>query len=99
MALALPIKKIGVGTAQPAGCGQVSGSHTRRELQRIDRDQLIGVRKRQRPQENAIDQTEDGRRYSNSKRQREDRSHCESWTAAKLAQGKGHILQHRRKHG
>ena len=99
MALALPIKKVGIGTAKLVRGGDIGGSDSGRELQSIDRDQPIRVRKRQRSKENAVYQTEDGSRCTNPKRQCEDRSHRESWTATELAHGESHVLQDGRKHG
>ncbi len=68
MALALPIEKVGIGTAKLVRGGDVGGGDSGRELQGIDRDKLIRVREQQRPQENAIDQTEDGGRCSDAER-------------------------------
>ncbi len=52
----------------------------------VNRDQPIGLRKRQRPQQNRIDHREDGEVRSETDRDRGERGHREGRSLAKLAQ-------------
>ena len=57
----------------------------------IEHHQLFGSGHRQFPEKNLVDQREDRRICSNSKRQRQDRDGCEERAAAKTADGQTDI--------
>ena len=94
-----PVEEIGIGTAVAIGSGEIGGGNAGRVLESIDGDELFGMRERQRPQKDAVEETEDGGGGSDAECKREDSGHGESWTAAKLADGVGHVLQEGREHG
>ena len=97
--LAAPVEKIGIGTAVAISGSDIGGWDSGRVLESIDGDELFGMRERQRPQNDAIEQTEDGGGGSDAEGEREDGGHGERWTAAKLADGVCHVLQEGREHG
>jgi hypothetical protein len=67
--LPLPVKVVGIESSYRLARSRIGGEHARRKLQSVDGDETIAVRKRQRPQQDPIDQRENGRRCPDAKRQ------------------------------
>src|SRR5450631_3263394 len=72
VALPPPVKEVGIGIADRTRRGDVGGSDSRRKFQSIEGNEFVGVRERQRPKQDAIDQAEDGGGGSDAERKRED---------------------------
>src|SRR5215469_15825028 len=87
--LAPPIEEIGIGTVDRVAALGVCGWHAWRKLYCVDSDEAVVVWERQRTEQYAVNQGEDGGGGSDAKGERHDPGQSEAGTAPKLAEGKG----------
>ncbi len=71
MILLPPVEEVGIGTCLVTGRCKIRRRDSGSEFQCVDRDQTIRLGKRQGPQEDSIDQAEDGRCRADAERERE----------------------------
>ena len=83
MIIFLPVQEIGIG----------DGAFLKSRSLRVDGDEFVGIRERQRIQEHAVDDREQGGIRANSQCERKDGDRRKSGILRQHAQSEAHVLQ------